>query len=381
MPKHVVRDPGINSLNRRPASRSGKPEILQNTKKITVAVICGGPSVEHEVSLWSAQNVVKACIEAGYEVCAIYVARDGRWIYDQSLKELLVKSDTTDILKGVSSVVGKSVAVVPAVGLICDGSLMSIDVAFPIIHGTMGEDGTIQGLLEIALIPYVGCGVSASAIGMDKAIAKALAEQAGVAVAPYIVATEENPPTYKTVFDEFGTPFFVKPASLGSSVGVSKVRTKQEYSDALISGFKVDNKLLIEKMIMGREIECALLTDGHNLLSGVGEVATTHDFYSFDAKYLDEKTVRIEVPATIPKEAVETIRENATMVADSLGLEGMSRIDFFYTETGEVVFNEVNTIPGFTGLSMYPRLWKHEGYTDALLVQALITHALDKASR
>lgn len=339
-------------------------------KTTTVAVICGGPSVEHEVSLWSAKNIVSACIEAGYSVRVIYVKRTGEW--------LLVDAVPSD----VKSVVGAPVSLLPGRGLMVAEAKLEIDVIFPIIHGTGGEDGTLQGALELLGISYVGCGVLGSAIGMDKVMTKRLAEQAGIPVAKYLVATPAQRPDFASVNKTLGLPVFVKPASLGSSVGVSKVTNQAEYSRALKQIFALDNKALIEAAVKGREVECSIL-EGHELLiSGVGEVTTTHEFYSYKAKYLDEKSVTISVPALIPSSILKIIQAYSRKIAAQCDLHGLSRVDFFYVEkTDEVILNEVNTLPGFTAMSMYPRLWAQEGYMPKKLVKTLIDNALRRKQK
>ena len=257
--------------------------------------------------------------------------------------------------------------------------ILDVDVVFPIIHGTMGEDGTLQGTLELLGIPYVGCGVLASSIGMDKSITKLVAEHEGIPVVRYIVATEEQFPIFSTVKEKFGSPIFVKPASLGSSVGVSKVNNEEEFAQALKEVFELDRKALIEEAIVGREVECSILTNDGLKISGVGEVSTTHDFYSFEAKYLDENGVKITVPAELSEEIVKKIQEYSSRLAIVCGLRGLTRIDYFYRESdGSILLNEMNTLPGFTAMSMYPRLWACEGYSAVRLINALIDDALDK---
>ncbi len=350
-----------------------------NTQQITVAVICGGPSVEHAVSLWSAKNILSACENVGYRAFVIYVQKSGEWVCSGEIDEILKTSSSADIFSDISTVTNKrAISLKPGAGLFIGDEKLLIDVAFPIIHGTMGEDGVLQGALDLIGIPYVGCGVLASAIGMDKSITKIIANHAGIPVAKYLVATANDRPSFIDAQQRLGLPMFVKPASLGSSVGVSKVRNADEFEKAIDLVFSVDDKALIEEAITGREVECSILTAGNELkISSVGEVSTTHDFYSFDAKYLDENSVKITVPAELPQDIIKTIQSHTQILAKACGLRGLSRVDFFYRESDDlVILNEINTLPGFTAMSMYPRLWKASGYSSDQLIKALIEGAL-----
>ncbi len=345
---------------------------------LNVGIIFGGASVEHEVSLWSAQNVMKACLEAGHSVLLIYVKKDGSWHYTTDFKDLFTTASSTELAEKIQALATSQVSIIPGSGFEVGESLLAIDVIFPVIHGTTGEDGVLQGCLEVSTIPYVGCGVSASAIGMDKVVTKILAAQAGIPVAKYLVATPNLIPTYADAINELGLPLFVKPASLGSSVGVTKVRNEAEFVAAIETALTLDSKVLIEEGIIGRETECGILEADELIASGVGEVATTHDFYSYEAKYLDEKGVTISLPAMIPDEAKKIIQQYALTLASVIGVRGLSRVDFFYSAKGEVILNEINTMPGFTALSMYPMLWKQEGYTSIDLINTLLNSSLKR---
>jgi len=344
-------------------------------EKITVGIIFGGRSVEHDVSLWSAQNVMMACFGAGHDVEMIYVDKDGRWSVSLDFVDLFFSTVPAELVDRITAAVKTEVIVNPGRGLLVDKEKLNIDVIFPVIHGTGGEDGVLQGCLEVASLPYVGCGVLASAIGMDKVVTKILAAQAGIPVAKYLVATSDTRPEFSVAEKELGLPMFVKPVSLGSSVGVTKVRSEEEFVIAIDKALESDKKVLIEKAIIGREIECAILEDGELRVSGVGEVATTHDFYSYEAKYLDEKGVTISLPALIPDKVEALIRQYALTLARVIGVQGLSRVDFFYSDKGETILNEINTLPGFTALSMWPMLWKQKGYTDVQIVNALLGSA------
>ena len=369
-------DAGVTKNNIRTASRNGSSIFERFGKeKITVGIIFGGASVEHDVSLWSAKNIMTACIDAGHDVVLIYVKKDGTWHHSQEYEHIFLSSSSTELTKNILETISSPVSAVPGSGLVSFGRALPIDIIFPIIHGTTGEDGILQGFLETVGILYVGCGVTASAIGMDKAITKVLVEQKGVPVAKYLVAMKKDCPKFSDAEIALGVPLFVKPATLGSSVGVTKVHNEKEYIDAMNVAFSFDRKVLIEEAIVGREVECGILEDDELLASGVGEVATTHEFYSYEAKYLDENGVTITLPADIPTHAKEEIRRYALLAACIIGVRGLARVDFFYSNDGKVIFNEINTLPGFTALSMYPMLWKREEYTSTKLIDTILKSA------
>ena len=270
--------------------------------------------------------------------------------------------------------------------LLRDGKTETIrlDCVFPVLHGAGGEDGTIQGLLELAGIPYVGCGVAASANSMDKSITKVLVDEAGVRQAKYYLALRYDfergaEGVVRTAADQLGKfPVFVKPCSQGSSVGVAKANDMLELAAGLTEAFKLDDKVLVEEFIDGHEVECAVLGNRNPVASTVGEIAPTQEFYTFDAKYKDE-TSQLYIPAHITPQQIETVRQNALRVYAALGCRGLSRVDFFVThEGGEVVFNELNSIPGFTSISMYPKLFDHEGLHYPALLDRLIALALEE---
>lgn len=251
---------------------------------------------------------------------------------------------------------------------------------FPIIHGTLGEDGALQGLLKILELPFVGSDVLSSAICMDKDITKRLLQAAGIAVAPFLTVQAYNPNEYnfQEVQDILGLPLFIKPANQGSSVGVSKVENEQEFLIALDEAFKYDNKVLIEKSIKGREIECAVLGNYAPQASVCGEVIVKTDFYSYDAKYIDNQSSEVVIPAIISEQASQKIREISIKAFKVLGCLGLARVDFFLTEYDEIILNEVNTLPGFTNNSMYPKLWEASGIGYAELITKLIELALER---
>lgn len=352
--------------------------------KIRVGILCGGKSTEHEISLLSAQNVIDAIDAEKYEVVLLGIDKKGKWhVYDPS-RFLLHAGDPQQVkLQDADEVFlllpeGK-------------GQLMSVknlhrtrtvDVIFPILHGQFGEDGTVQGMMRLADVPFVGCDVLGSAIGLDKDVMKRLLEQAGIPVAPYrVVRSFETLPRFDEIQKQFGVPFFVKSANSGSSIGVSKVKDADEFQQALDEAFRYDTKVLIEKAIVGREIECAVLGNSEPRASQPGEIIPHDDFYSFKAKYVDENGATIQIPAKISKEESGKIREYAIRVFRVLECSGLSRVDFFLTPSGEIYVNEINTMPGFTKKSMFPKLWEAEGISYAQLIDILIQLAIERHSQ
>ncbi|MCE9644092.1 D-alanine--D-alanine ligase [Candidatus Parcubacteria bacterium] len=346
-------------------------------KKIRVAVVFGGKSAEHEVSLRSAANVAEAIDKSKYEVVPIAIDKYGKWLLPDSAKALL--GGTGQSL----SISGREVMLRPqsggAVSLLSGGTPGGVDVVFPILHGPLGEDGTVQGLLTLADVPFVGSGVLGSAVGMDKEIMKRLLRDAGLPIARFItVRASEKRPAYAAVTKKLGKVLFVKPANMGSSVGVSKVKSAKDYTTALDKAFEYDDKILIEEFIPAREVECAVLGNENPIASVVGEIIPSHEFYSYEAKYLDEKGAALEVPAKIPKALSDKIRKMAIEVFKALSCEGLGRVDFFLTKRGKIYVNEINTIPGFTSVSMYPRLFGASGISYPELIDRLIQLALDR---
>jgi len=256
-------------------------------------------------------------------------------------------------------------------------------VVFPILHGPFGEDGTIQGLLKILDIAFVGPGVLGSAINMDKDVSKRLLKEAGLPTSKFLVfqKNQEQDISFEKIERELKIPFFVKPANLGSSVGISKVKDKKDFIKAVKEAFRFDNKIIIEEGIEGKEIECSVLGNEKPVASALGEIIPTHDFYSYDAKYFDEDGARMAIPANISEEVVGKIQEMAIQVFKTLCCEGMGRVDFFLTEDNKIFVNEINTIPGFTPISMYPKLWAESGISYSELIDKLIQLAIDRKER
>jgi D-alanine-D-alanine ligase len=350
-------------------------------KKLRVGILFGGKSAEHEVSLQSAKNVYDAIDRNKYEPVLIGIDKSGRWLLNDESHFLLNADDPRLIRLNPSS---DAVALVPqSGGTIANLSAIkqhkAIDVVFPILHGPFGEDGTVQGLLKLADIPFVGTGVLASAVGMDKDVMKRLFREAGLPIGKFrAVRSGEKIPDFKDISAELGAPVFIKPANMGSSVGVSKVHNKDEYLSALAAAFEYDTKVIIEEFIPGREIECSVLGSGDPEASVPGEVKSTHEFYSYDAKYIDEKGAARIIPAPIPEKITRRIQELAIVVFKTLCCEGLGRVDFFLKDDGSVIVNEINTMPGFTRISMYPKLWEASGLSYTRLIDRLIELAVER---
>jgi D-alanine-D-alanine ligase len=332
-----------------------------------------------------------------FEVVPIGVDRDGQWRLGQlpqlaaaaPLKGLRVDpADPAVVLPPVAAEAGPQLVPVPAPA--AGAGPACIDVVFPVMHGTYCEDGAVQGLLELADVPYVGPGVLASAVGMDKEVAKRLVSLAGVRVVPWVTVRRgtfrrELPRLVAEVPERLGWPVFVKPASLGSSVGVHKVKGPAELEAALLDAFQYDLKVLIEQAISAREIEVAVLEDleeGAPLCSVPGEIVPTHEFYSYEAKYLDEHGALLRIPAELSADQAQEARRLAGEIFMALSCEGMARVDLFlHKTTGAIYFNEINTIPGFTSISMYPKLWEASGLSYRELLTRLIELAVARHER
>ncbi len=359
-----------------------------------VLIVCGGKSAEHEVSLVSALSVAKALDKDRFEVLLVGIDRKGHWLLPgetQALLEapMLHMPSLAEGRKALIENAKSEVFLLPssARSELVDGrnaaAGLPFDVVLPLVHGTNGEDGKLQGLFELADVPYVGAGVLGSAIGMDKDVAKRLMRDAGLPIAHYFpLRIEKWDP--EEILDRaelrFGYPYFVKPANCGSSVGVHKVRSRNEAVDAFADAFRYDHKLLVEQACIGQEIECAVLGDEAPQASVVGEIKPTHEFYDYAAKYVDENGAELVIPARLSAETTEHVRNLAVKAFQALECEGMARVDFLVThDAPEGVFlNEVNTIPGFTPVSMYPRLWEASGLSYADLLARLIELAIER---
>ncbi len=349
--------------------------------KIRVGIIFGGRSVEHEVSLQSAKNVIASIDRDKYEVVLIGMDKEGGWHLTDETGYLL--NETNPKLIALNKT-GNELALVPGesskqlMDIKKEKSIGRIDVVFPVLHGTFGEDGTIQGMLKLADIPFVGAGVLGSAVGMDKDVAKRLLRDAGIRIADFITLRKEADADFKKARARLGLPLFIKPANMGSSVGVSKVCDEEEFLAGIRKAFEYDTKVLVEECIKGREIECSVLGNDDPIVSVPGEIIPSHEFYSYEAKYIDEKGALLEIPAKLSEKEIAEFREVAKKVYETLNCEGMARVDFFLKESGEIIVNEINTIPGFTRISMYPKLWEASGISYSELIDRLIGLALER---
>ncbi|MBT2513038.1 D-alanine--D-alanine ligase family protein [Arthrobacter sp. ISL-30] len=369
----------------------------QNTvagRRPRVAILFGGRSSEHAVSCVTAAGVMGAIDTSKYDVIPIGIAKSGQWVlasgdtskWSLSAKALPEVSPSGQTVT-LAEVGGEHQLVVTAPNEL-PRELGAVDVVFPLLHGPWGEDGTIQGLLELSDTRYVGAGVLASAVGMDKHYMKVVFESAGLRVGPYIAVTDRqwttDPEAVRKRVDRLGYPVFVKPARAGSSMGISKVDSLEGLDEAIEEARRHDLKLVIEAGITGREIECAVL-EGRGTepprTSMPGEIVVAsgeHEFYDFNAKYVEDDAAALSCPADIPDEAIARVRELSAMAFDSVGAEGLSRVDFFYTPDGELIINEINTMPGFTPKSMYPQMWAASGLGYAELIDELISLALNR---
>ena len=351
--------------------------------KVRVGIIFGGRSAEHEVSLQSARNIVDALDRSRFEPILIGIDKAGHWHLNDTSNFLINQENPALIALNHSN---RELAVVPGkanqqvVETTGQGLLEHIDVIFPIVHGTLGEDGCLQGLLRMADLPFVGSDVLGSAVCMDKDVSKRLLRDAGIAVTPFITLTRRNAARtlFETAVHKLGLPMFIKPANQGSSVGVSKVGNEAEYHAAVALALGFDEKVLVESAVQGREIECAVLGNDNPIASGCGEIVVSNGFYSYDSKYIDGQAAQVVVPADISVDASERIRHLAIEAFEVLGCAGLARVDVFLTDDGEVLINEINSLPGFTRISMYPKLWQAAGMSYSELVSRLIELALER---
>ncbi len=310
-------------------------------KKLKLGILYGGKSAEHDVSLVSANNVLKVLDKNKYQIFPIKIGRDGKFNLN---------------------------------------SVQKMDVVFPVLHGPYGEDGSMQGLLKILNVPFVGPSVLGSALGMDKDVMKKLLKEAGVPIGKFVTIRDEEEVSFKEIKKKLGLPMFIKPANMGSSVGVSKVKNEKEWVKALANAFKYDTKVVVEEMIYGREIECSVLGNTDPIASVPGEIIANQDFYSYDAKYIDKGSVSV-IPAKLNDKTIEKVKELAVKTFKVLNCEGMGRVDFFVKKSGIVLVNEINTIPGFTDISMYPKLWEASGLVLRDLLDQLIFLAIERFER
>jgi D-alanine-D-alanine ligase len=348
--------------------------------RLSLCVLCGGRSAEHEVSLCSAFNVVGAVDRSRFDVCVVGIDKGGQWrlLPDDRFVVGEQSPDTARLAAGGTTVVPTSQDG-RLVLLALDGSTTPVDAVFPVMHGTYGEDGAIQGLLRMCGAAFVGCDVMASANCMDKDVAKRLFVQAGIDTAPWQTLELGLPrPSDEDLVGELGLPLFVKPARLGSSVGISKVKTLVELGPAVELAFRYDTKVIVEEFVPGREIEVAVLGNRTPQASVPGEIEVLDEFYSFTAKYIDGSKAKLHAPADLPPEAEQALRDAAVRAFRALDCAGLARVDFFLCADGRVRLNEINTIPGFTRISMYPQLWGKTGVPYPELIGRLVDLALER---
>lgn len=348
--------------------------------KKSVAIIFGGKSAEHEVSLNSAVNIYNALDKNLFEPILLGVSKTGTWYQFKS----------ADVFKKYKSLLDQELHQEEQITLISDqakpwiyslksNQKKSIDCAFPIIHGTMGEDGTLQGFFRILNIPFVGCSVLGSALGMDKEYMKKVMSAAGIANSKYVVLKKNSAIDYNSLVKNLGSPFFIKPANAGSSVGVHKIKSESEFQIKLKDAFQYDHKVLAEEFMQGREIECSVMgLNDKPKASLPGEVLAKHEFYSYDAKYIDQNGADIVIPARLSDTEIKNIQTIAVKTFQELNCDGLARVDFFVKADGQIYVNEINTLPGFTQISMYPKMWEASGLAYKDLITELIHLAFAK---
>lgn len=353
--------------------------------KIKVGVVFGGRSGEHEISLQSATSVINAIDRGKFEVVPIGITREGKWLLTgDPMRQLMGSSNgKANLLSTERPWAGRGV-VAAFSSLPGAATPLHLDVVFPVIHGTNGEDGTLQGLLELADIPYVGAGVLGSAVGMDKVVMKHVFRSHRIPVPDYLLVLRSGwEARRKRVLDSierrFGYPCFVKPANLGSSVGISKAHSREELAEAVDTAAVYDRRIIVEEAVEGaRELECAVLGNDEPDASAVGEILPCNEFYDYDAKYVKDGTTLV-IPADIPVETEAKVRRLAVRAFKAVDCAGLGRVDFFLrNRDGKVFVNEINTIPGFTSISMYPKLWEYSGVTYPTLIERLIELALER---
>ncbi|MFD6091406.1 D-alanine--D-alanine ligase family protein [Oerskovia sp. NPDC060338] len=373
---------------------SSQPEPSAPARKTRVLILFGGRSGEHVISCATAGGVMRAIDRDRYEIVPVGITKAGQWVLaaDEPERWEITAGNLPEV-----TATGGEVLLPLAVGqrglrVLEPGEfpreLGEVDVVLPLLHGPFGEDGTLQGLLELADVPYVGAGVLASAVGMDKHFMKLVLAGQGLPIAPYTVIRpgewDRNPVAWTETVAGLGLPVFVKPARAGSSLGITKVDDLADLPAAIDEARKHDPKVVVEAGVVGREIECAVLggREGERPRASLpGEIVVTdthHDFYDFEAKYLDEAGVELSCPADLPQHLVDEVRDVAVRTFEAVGAEGLSRVDVFVTDEGQVIVNEINTMPGFTPFSMYPRMWEKSGISYPELIDELIQLALER---
>lgn len=349
--------------------------------KLNVGILFGGKSAEHEISLQSAKNVYHALDQTKYHPILIAIDKQGKWL---KIDETLFLSETQALLALNDLAIHNQTYLYPEsngklIELNQASNQLHIDVAFPVLHGPYGEDGTVQGLLKLANIPFIGSSVLGSAVGMDKDIMKRLLRDANLPIGKFWVQKKHDPYySFHQVKEALGAPFFVKPANMGSSIGITKVGLEEDFQSSIKKAFEFDHKIIFEENIQGREIECSVIGNHNPMASIPGEIITNHEFYSYQAKYIDEHGAILDIPAKLPLHISREIQDLAKKTFQTLSCEGLARVDFFLTNDEKIIINEINTIPGFTNISMFPKLWQASGVKTSDLLDRLIEYAIER---
>ena len=361
---------------------------MQSANKMCVALLFGGMSSEHEVSCVSVGNFVRNIDRSKYEVLTVGITKEGRWLYTEATAEQMADGSWEELPGNMACVISPDRADHGMILFTPDGRVekMHLDVVIPVLHGLWGEDGTVQGLLELAGIAYVGCGVLASSVCMDKAVANALFEANGVPHTKWVAANrweieKDLEGVCAGVEQKLGWPVFVKPANAGSSVGISKVSSQEELKAAIALALENDRKVVFEAFVDGQEVECAVIGSDPAVATRPGEILAGAEFYTYDDKYKNGVSQTV-IPAHLPEAKLDEVKTYAAMAYTALGCEGLARCDFFVEKnTGRVLINEINTLPGFTPISMYPKLMEHEGIPVPALIDRLIALALERTEK
>ncbi len=343
------------------------------TKKLRIGILFGGRSVEHEISLRSATNVVANMDKEKFEPILIGIDKNGGWYLCEMISKDITSGNPISLMLDSSGHYFRDSK---------SEKKLNLDLVFPVLHGEDGEDGSVQGMLTMAKIPFAGSGVSGSANSMDKFISKKLLLEANVPVGKYVQKYyhQKDAISFDSITEKIGLPFIIKPSCSGSSVGVNKVSNESDFQEALDDTFKYDNSILFEEFIEGRELECAIIGNDKPIASNPGEVVISGDyeFYTYTAKYMDEAAAKIIVPADVPSDIAKKVKKLSIQAYHALNCEDFARVDLFLKENGEVLVNEINTIPGFTDVSMFPVLWQEEGISYKDLITKLIDFAMEK---
>ena len=361
---------------------------MQSANKMCVALLFGGMSSEHEVSCVSVGNFVRNIDRSKYEVLTVGITKEGRWLYTEATAEQMADGSWEELPGNMPCVISPDRADHGMIPFTPDGRVekMHLDVVIPVLHGLWGEDGTVQGLLELAGIAYVGCGVLASSVCMDKAVANALFEANGVPHTKWVAANrweieKDLEGVCAGVEQKLGWPVFVKPANAGSSVGISKVSSQEELKAAIALALENDRKVVFEAFVDGQEVECAVIGSDPAVATRPGEILAGAEFYTYDDKYKNGVSQTV-IPAHLPEAKLDEVKTYAAMAYTALNCEGLARCDFFVEHgTGRVLINEINTFPGFTSISMYPKLMEHEGLPVPALIDRLIALALERKEK